>query len=230
MFVIKGIQVSEVEVKIVPLAAQDWEVLSKAYSADLLSESRTDEVVNVRVQQYEGFLYTVTSILHGGHSGRSEINAWQLVPEEMFKGKTFVKRELNELEGQGRRRGDYTGYKVKVKGREMICCKKVCFLAAPPTVAPLSMSAAKAHNDSSLKCGWRAHFFGDVEPSWGFYKGHPVVVYEKEDQRVVRLLWRKGHCIEEFILKRDTELNQEVVAPALCAPVPKQQLIQACLF
>lgn len=218
------------DVKCVSLPAQVWELFSNAYSGDLLSEAGKNETVNVRAQEFEGFLYTVTSLCSGGLSGRSEANAWQLVPELMYMGTTFTCLDWDEQVRNGRRRGDYTGFKLKVKGSPMVCVKPVRFVATPPTVTPIALEVAERINTESSSMGWRSHHYKGIEPSWGFLSGHPVAVYEKGDSLVKLLFWRNGRRIEEFRVHGDQLLDKAAPAQVAVAAAPKVIPTQACLF
>ena len=221
-----------VEVKQVLLPAQEWEVFSKAYSADLLIESGADKVGGVRTHEFEGFLYTVMSISYLGSMGRNILEAWQLVPESLFTGEVFESRDWDALVAMGRDRGDFTGYKVKVKGKPMICTKEVSFVAAPPTVRPITLQEAQDTDAMGRSYGWRAHLFGEVEPTWKFHMGHPVAVYENERRLQLVLLWRSGRSVKEFTLADDTLLDEHLMGhvPTMAVVEPRKAPVQACLF
>ena len=223
---------SVVDVKTVSLPAQEWEAFSKAYSADLLIEAGSDKVGGVRTHEFEGFLYTVMSISYLGSMGQSVLEAWQLVPEKMFNGETFENRNWDRLVAMGRERGDFTGYKVKVKGKPMICTKEVRFRASTPTVRPISLQEAQDTDAMVRRYGWRAHLFSEVLPQWHFHQGHPVAVYENDRRRLLVLLWRNGRSVEEFTLPDDTVLDEFAVMQC-SAPVVVERMkvpVQACLF
>lgn len=204
------------EVKRVSLPVQEWQRFACAYSADLLMEAGADKVGGVRCHEFEGFLYTVMSISYLGSKRHNLLEAWQLVPEKMFTGEVFDNRCWETQVEMGRRRGDFKGYKVRVKGKTMICTKEVCFIAVAPTVSPLSLHDAQEADDLHRRYGWRAQFFGNVIPSWKFHNGHPVAIYENGGQRNLVLMWRNGKKIEELMLPWDTVLDpsEKVYIPA----------------
>lgn len=216
-----------VDVKRLSLPAQEWLAFSRAYSAELLMESGAQTVGGVRTHVFEGFLYTVMSLTYSQR--QNVLEAWQLVPEEMFAGEVFDNRNWEDL-ALGRSRGDYTGYKVKVKGKPMICSKEVTFVAAAPTVGQISLAVAKDADESMRQHGWRAHLFSKVLPTWKFHKNHPVAIYDNGVQRIQVLMWSCRQKIEEFMLAEDAVLDAQLTLEAKQTSKQLSGLAQGCLF
>lgn len=221
-----------IEVKKVFLPAQEWAAFSKAYSADLLMEADVDVASGVRVHEYEGFLYTVMSISYLGSQGFNLLEAWQLVPEAMYRGEIFENRNWDALKAMGRERGDFTGYKVKVRGKVMICAKEVSFVESAPTVRAITLDEAQRIDANRRQQGWRAHMFSGASPKWKYHQGHAVAVYESGRGSRHVLLWRNGRSIEEFSLSKELVLDEVIntrIAMHAAAESMKQP-VQAALF
>jgi hypothetical protein len=223
--------------KRVLLAAQDWELMAGINSCAILAEAKPGQTSNVKAKAHAGFLYTAFSSTHGG-LGESVIDAWQLIPEKLYAGKVYLDRAWSSDMHPERQRGDYTGYLVKVKGKPMVCAKKVIFVRALPTVQPITMEEAMDHERVANKYGWRSIHYGDkAKVTWRMLAGHPVVIYElDDDDSKATLLWRFEGRICDYYLTMDQSLTDfdawsvEAETQMAAQSVHRAQPQQACLF
>ncbi|NVZ11549.1 hypothetical protein HW932_20070 [Allochromatium humboldtianum] len=204
----------------IQLAAEVWEECRKAYSAHrFLEQQSKDKPCGVATFEYQGYLYTVFGVCHGpyGNPVWGRIMAYRLVPEATFNGETtFVYHDEDAIAAGRRARGDHTGLIVLVKGTRMVCEKAVSFRRGLPTTRPISRQEAERHEQQSQGMGWRAHFWKGIHPSWKSLQGHPVALYEKQEERLAMLLWKHGRHVEELPLSDDLELDPlESVSSAL---------------
>ncbi len=223
------------EPTVVPLPAQQWEEFPKIVSCQILSEAKPGETVNVKSTQYGGFLYTAFSACYGGLHNGSRVHAWMLVPEKLYPHRVYTDTNWDSEVDPDRSRGDYTGFRVKVKGQPMICTKEVHFLRTIPTVKPLTIDEAKAIDNEARKYGWRSHFYGkDAITTWHKLCGHPVVVYERgEDERTGVLLWREGKKNHDLVLNEDHYMHEleawdTVSESAMTAALTTRTAMQQC--
>ena len=223
--------------KRVLLAAQDWESMAGINSCGILTEVKPGQTANVKSMEYAGFLYSAFSTIYGGYTGESVIEAWQLIPEKLYTGSIYLDSDWSSSEHPERQRGDYLGYRVKVKGQPMVCAKSVHFVRVLPTVQPLTLEAAIAYDEEARKYGWRAlQFGGQAKVTWRSLAGHPVVMYERDGGKsLAMLLWRYKKQILEYTLHSDVTLahleplNLDMHMAARILPECSQPK-QACLF
>lgn len=195
------------------IAAEIWQRLADAYSCQIVIESPKGKPAPVRAMQLGGCLYTVFSIIYGAYGAtiRPRIEAWKLLPLEMYQGETtLVYHDEAAIRAGLRRRGDHTGLIVSVNGKRMVCAEMVEFVMDLPTTRPLSLVEAKDYDERQRSSGWRALWFKGKEPEWFSLQGHPVAVYRDHstlgDDNAV-LLWRSDGEILELSIANDIELS-----------------------
>ncbi|MBV7542168.1 hypothetical protein [Acidovorax sp. sic0104] len=194
----------------VVLPAQEWVRMAGAYCGDRLAEADGKSIVGVRAIDHQGYLHAIFSVLHGGYSGDYRAEGYRLVPPEMFEGDTVEFIDWRDAPAiHARRRGDSTGLLVKVQGKILVCAKAVHFVRDLPTVPPLSVQEAKAHDEQSRSAGWRAMGFRGASISWRAVNGHPVVIYEHplEMKRMAILFWRANGEVQEYVLHKSLEAS-----------------------
>lgn len=196
------------EAKRILLPAQEWELATKAYCGDRLSEADPGDVVTVKEFEHAGFLYAVFACSYGGYSGEYWVDAWQLLPATSFSGITTGVIDSSEY-GGSRARGDMTGLVVNVRRRKMVCSKPVHFIRQLPTVRPLPIAQAIDFDNSSQKAGWRAFRYKHPAVTWAEFAGHPVAVYAETDehQEMRVLYWKSMGTIHEYFLSKDHPIS-----------------------
>lgn len=183
--------------------------MTSIVSCSILSETKPGATANVKSAEYAGFLYTAFSACYGGlHSG-SIINARKLIPEKHYLGEIFTDTDWDSGEPGSRERGDYTGFRVKVRGVPMICTQEVHFQRQLPSVKPLSLEAAKEIDEIARRMGWRSLFYGGTSPTWHQLSGHPVAMYEKDGlDTIAVLIWKQGKHAHDLVLQEKTYIEQ----------------------
>lgn len=187
------------EKRAIRVAAQDWEAWSSIVCCSKAAEAKSGEVISVPVVAHGGYLHCAFSAMYGGFSGVSKVDAWQLIPLEIHRGATWT---YHDQDYSVRERGDYTGCRVAVRGKQMVCAKPISVLRAYPTTEPISLREAIAHEEENRRYGWRAMEYSDVEPVWKFLEGHPVTVYRRDDpdKRLAVLLWKHNGQMHDYYL------------------------------
>ena len=166
-----------------------------------------------------GYQHLVGGVTYGswGATIRPTIDAWRLVPENMFDGPVYIRPHDERAIEQGlRERGDLTGLLVRVHHDRMVCQdRSLVGMELPKHV--LSMPIAKEWNRSHGRTGWRAFDCTKDRPRWASLDGHPVVVYQGKNGREARaLIWRTpGGRIEDLLLADDVDLDDASGAAAL---------------
>ena len=181
--------------------AQEWEEWSAIVCCAKMAESKPGEVVGVPVVEHGGYLHCAFSAMYGGRSGNNVVDAWQLIPADLYEGQTWT---YHPLDFSVRERGDYTGLRVSVRGSHVVCTKPVSVVRTYPTIRPISMQDALKYDDSARSYGWRAMGFRGAKRSWKLLHGHPVAVYhgadEVEDGSTAVLLWKYKWRILDYYL------------------------------
>ncbi len=222
----------------ISVPAQVWEEAAGVYCGHRLADADTGETISVPTFEHGGFLHAIFSCLYGGHSGIYRAEGWQLVPRRAYSGPTINVISFHDEDESVRARGDYTGMVVKVRGTQMVCTKRVHFIRELPTVAALSIQEAMRYDEAQRSCGWRAMKYKHASVRWHSLNGHPVVIYElEENERTLAiLLWKSNGVTHEYLLPREMDLQG--LHPA---PLPKMnveadcfdtepQVFQPCLF
>lgn len=210
------------------LPAQEWEKALTSYSAQRAVETPAGKLVQVRTYAHGGQLYTSFGATHTrfGSSSRSSINAYTLIPCELWHGNTTRIYHDEEAILQGHRaRGDHTGLIVAVKGREMVCAETIAFEADLPTVKPLDLETAKKHDRSSRGSGWRSNYKNGGRTEWLMHMGHPVVRYfDVSGETTMVLLWNNCGIIEDFYLAEDFKVIPQQESTEYCFSATVEQL------
>ena len=189
------------EARRITLPSQEWAAAAEAYCGDRLSETAVGDIVTVKEYTHGGFIYAVFATLTGGCSGEYVVYAWQLLPLQVYSGKTsgaICSSEWDRL----RARGDMTGMLVKVSGRKMVCAKPIHFVRSLPTVRPLSMEEAMGFELSMCESGWRSFYYRGAKSTWTSLASHPVCTYAATgtNPEVNILLWKANGRIQEYML------------------------------
>lgn len=220
------------------IPAQEWEEWSAIICCAKMAEAKDGEVVGVPVVEHGGYLHCAFSGMYGGKSGSNKVDAWQLVPADLYKGETWTYKNQDFSVWE---RGDYTGCLVSVRGSHVVCAKPVSVIRTYPTVCPISMQEALKYDDSARSKGWRALQYRGAARSWKLLRGHPVAIYhdaEEEDGDAAVLLWRyKGHIQDYYlstasVLGDSQDFPEAIESCVLTEAIRKPQNIplQAVLF
>lgn len=222
------------EKRAIRVAAQDWEAWSSIVCCSKAAEAKSGEVIGVPVVAHGGYLHCAFSAMYGGFSGVSKVDAWQLIPLEIHRGVTWT---YHDQDHSVRERGDYTGCRVAVRGKQMVCAKPICVLRTYPTTEPISLCEAIAHEEENRRYGWRAMEYSDVEPVWKSFEGHPVAVYggDFRGEKIAVLLWKHNGQIREYHLPEGAvDHIAKNAVPARSAPtagaIPQTKPTQGSLF
>lgn len=193
--------------------AELWQQIASANSCHLAVEQKANSPVSVRTAEYRGFLYTAFGAIHGpfGEARKPYVDAYRLLPVSMYTGKTTLAYRDEEAIRSGQRdRGNHSGLVVSVKGKLMVCAKRVQFLMDLPATRQLPLAEAMDYDLAARRSGWRALWYKGKEPDWGHLRGHPVATYRGHktlgDDRVV-LLWKHDGAIHELGIDNDVLLD-----------------------
>ena len=204
-----------------------------------MAESKPGEVVGVPVVEHGGYLHCAFSAMYGGRSGNNVVDAWQLIPADLYEGQTWT---YHAQDFTVRERGDYTGLRVSVRGSHVVCTKPVSVIRTYPTIRPISMQDALKYDDSARSYGWRAMGYRGAKRSWKLLHGHPVAVYhgadEVEDTSAAVLLWKyKGRILDYYLgspefLENLQDFSETSVSSVRTEVLCKPQTVplQAALF
>lgn len=213
--------------------AERWLGITKAYSAQIAGEHRGGKPIPVRTATYNGFLYTVFSIVHGQYGPKPpRIEAYRLLPPSQYTGETtLVYHDEKAIQVGLRERGDHAGLIVSVNGKSMVCAQRVWFVLGLPGTRPLSLAEAVDYDSSQRRFGWRALWFSGKEPAWFSLRGHPVAVYHDRatfhDDHAV-MLWKANGEILELSIDGSVSLSppEELqTAPSVAATTEGQLVL-----
>ncbi len=199
--------------KTLTVPAERWNELAAVNSCQLAVEHQGKGAISVRAIEHDGFMITAFATLYGpyGESRKSYVDAYRLLPAEMYEGETTLVYHDEEAIQAGRRgRGDHTGLMVSIKGKLMVCAQKLRIFMGLPGTRPLSLAEASAHDEHERSMGWRALWFESRTPEWFSLSGHPVAVYRHhktlgEDHAV--LIWKSRGAIHEMSIDDDVPLE-----------------------
>lgn len=202
------------------LPAQQWVRMANAYCGDRIAESDGKSVVGVPAVSHAGFLHAIFAVVYGGYSGEERAEGYRLVPPEMYEGETIASIDWRDARSMNtRRRGDSTGLLLKVKGKVMVCARRVHFIKTLPTTQPIALDEAQRFDEAARPWGWRAMGYRDADISWRAIAGHPVAIYRDpiRMRSLSMLFWRDGAAIKEYQLHPDldTSMFEAVSTPQL---------------
>ena len=206
------------EPKQLVVPAQDWEEWSQIVCCAKMAEAKTGDIVSVPSVQHGGYLHCAFSALYGGMTSNYIVDAWQLVPSDLFEGEKWTYVDHTDYDESVRPRGDCTGLRLSVRGSEVICSRPVSVIRSLPTVRPMTLDEAKAHDEKERRYGWRAMRYKKSEPQWKLLNGHPVAIYSHpdEDGHAGVLLWKNKGRIHDYFLSSSTDLGS--MPDALSSP------------
>lgn len=203
---------------VIVLPAQQWERLSEHCSAMIAADHRGNRgPVLVHRAEHRGWLYAIFGVTYGPYtqSDKPSIDAWRLLPPEVYAGETTTAYHDEKAIRAGlRERGDHTGLIVSVDGTLMVCERRVKFLCGLPSTRPLTTAEAMAHEEKASRSGWRALWFAGVSPEFRSLGGHPVVVYQPHatlGTSSTVMLWRYDGRVAEMSIVPDVPLEEAIV-------------------